>query len=103
MLSAISKCGKLHFMLYKNSINADKLIDFMTHSITDDKKKIFLILDNLRVHLAKKVTAWLEEHKDRIELFYLLVRAGVYPGRTALQRYQTECQCKPVPEDSGRT
>ena len=43
----------------------------MSRLITDCKKKVFLVLDNLRVHHAKKVTAWLEEHKDRIELFYL--------------------------------
>jgi len=30
-----------------------------------------LILDNLRVHHAKIVKAWIEEHKDQIELFYL--------------------------------
>ena len=71
MLSAISKRGKLQFMLYKDSMNTDKLIDFMSRLITDCKKKVFLVLDNLRVHHAKKVSAWLEEHKDRIELFYL--------------------------------
>ena len=71
MLSAISKRGKLRFMLYKDSMNTEKLIDFMNRLITDCKKKVFLVLDNLRVHHAKKVTAWLEEHKDRIELFYL--------------------------------
>ena len=32
---------------------------------------IFLILDNLRVHHGKKVRAWLEKHKDSIEVFYL--------------------------------
>ena len=71
MLSAICKRGKLHFLLYKDSMNAEKLIDFMTRLITDSKKKVFLILDNLRVHHAKAVTAWLEEHKAQIELFYL--------------------------------
>ena len=71
MLSAISKRGKLHFLLYKDSMNTDKLIDFMTRLIADSKKKVFLILDNLRVHHAKAVTAWLEEHKAQIELFYL--------------------------------
>ena len=58
-------------MLYKDSMNAQKLIDFMTRLIADSKKKVFLILDNLRVHHAKVVTAWLEEHKAQIELFYL--------------------------------
>ena len=71
MLSAISKRGKLHFLLYKDSMNTDKLIDFMTRLIADSKKKVFLILDNLRVHHAKAVTAWLEKHKAQIELFYL--------------------------------
>ena len=52
-------------------MNADKLIDFMRRLVHDSKKKVFLILDNLRVHHAKKVTAWLEMHKEQIEVFYL--------------------------------
>jgi len=39
--------------------------------IKDTDKKVFLIVDNLRVHRAKRVKAWLEEHKDQIEMFYL--------------------------------
>lgn len=34
-------------------------------------KKVFLILDKLRVHHAKTVKAWPFEHKDKIEVFYL--------------------------------
>ena len=30
-----------------------------------------MILDNLRVHHAKVVKAWLAEHKDETEVFYL--------------------------------
>ena len=71
MLSAISKRGKLHFILYKDNMNTEKLIDFMTRLIADSKKKVFLLLDNLRVHHAKLVQSWVEEHKDRIELFFL--------------------------------
>ena len=52
-------------MLNKDSMNADKLIDFMTRLPTDSKKKAFLVPDNLRVHHAKKITAWLEEHKEQ--------------------------------------
>lgn len=32
---------------------------------------MFLILDNLRVHHAHKVQAWLSGHEAEIELFYL--------------------------------
>ena len=32
---------------------------------------MFLILDNLRVHHSKLVKAWVAEHSEKIELFYL--------------------------------
>ena len=78
MLSAISNRGKLRFVIYKDNMNSDKLIDFMRRLIYDSKKKVFLILDNLRVHHSKKVRAWLEKHKDRIEVFYLPPYAPEY-------------------------
>ncbi|WP_208609727.1 transposase, partial [Desulfofustis glycolicus] len=34
-------------------------------------RKVFLILDNLRVHHSKVVRKWLSEHQDQIEVFYL--------------------------------
>ena len=33
--------------------------------------KVFLIVDNLEVHKAGKVQAWVAEHRERIELFFL--------------------------------
>ena len=78
MLSAVSKRGKLHFLMYKDSMNSEKLIDFMTCLVKDSKKKVFLILDNLRVHHSKLVTAWVEEHKAQIELFFLPPYAPEY-------------------------
>jgi hypothetical protein len=62
MLSALTNSGKLRFMLCKDNMNADKLIDFM-RKLVHDSTKVFLILDNLRVHHTKKVTVWLEKHK----------------------------------------
>ena len=52
-------------------MNADILIDFMKRLIKDTKRKVFLILDNLRVHHAKVVKAWLDKHKEQIRVFYL--------------------------------
>jgi hypothetical protein len=34
-------------------------------------KKIFLIVDNLKVHHSYIVKDWLKEHEDEIELFFL--------------------------------
>ena len=63
-LSAISNRGKLRFVLYKDNMNADKLIDFMRRPVHDGPKKVFLILDNLRVRHARKASTWLERHKS---------------------------------------
>ena len=78
MLSAISKAGKLRFMLYLDNMNVKKLIDFPRRLIKDIPQKVFLIMDNLRVHHANKVSEWVEKHKDRIELFYLPPYAPEY-------------------------
>ena len=59
-------------------MNSEKLIDFMTRLVADSKKKVFLILDNLRVHHSKAVAAWLEDHKNQIELFFLPPYAPEY-------------------------
>ncbi|MCL2474516.1 MAG: IS630 family transposase [Chloroflexi bacterium] len=71
MLSAVSSSGKMRFMLYKDNMNADKLIDFFSRLVKDTEKKVFLVLDNLRVHHSKKATTWVKRHKPRLEIFYL--------------------------------
>ena len=47
------------------------MIEFLEALIKDAGKKVFLILDNLRVHHSKPVKAWLAERKEQIEVFYL--------------------------------
>ncbi len=72
MISAISNQGRLHFLLYSDSIDSDKLISFMESLVkTAAGRKVFLILDNLKVHHSKKVSEWVTEHKDQIRLFHL--------------------------------
>lgn len=58
-------------MIIDEAFNADRLIEFLEELIKDAGKKVFLIVDNLRVHHAKPVKAWLAEHGDQIEMFYL--------------------------------
>ena len=58
-------------MIYTGSMNADMFIKFLTQFIKDKNRKMYLILDNLRVHHSKLVKAWVEENKEHIELFFL--------------------------------
>ena len=71
LLSAISNRGKLRFSITKKFVNADILISFMKRLVQDTGRKVLLILDNLRVHHSKKVTAWVGEHSGEIEIFFL--------------------------------
>jgi len=43
----------------------------MRRLIKAAKRKVILILDNLRAHHAKLVKAWLTKHSIEIEVFYL--------------------------------
>ena len=58
-------------MIIDEAFNSDKLIEFLEALTQDAAKKVFLILDNLRVHHSKLVKKWVEEHKNKIGLFYL--------------------------------
>ena len=98
MISAINNQGKVRFHIYDGSMNADVLIDFMKRLIRDSNRKMFLVLDNLRVHHTRVVKAWLDENKDEIAVFYLPayspelnpdeylncdLKAGVHSGKPA--------------------
>ncbi len=71
MVSAITNQGKVQFMLYSETMNAAKLIEFMQQLIQSSPRKVYLILDNLRVHHSKIVKKWVKENKSNIALFYI--------------------------------
>ena len=71
MISSITNQGQVRFMFYRDNMNSKRLIEFMRRLTKDAGRKVFLILDNLKVHHSKIVQAWLEKNKDKIEVFYL--------------------------------
>lgn len=103
MISAITNQGKVRFKVFDGTMNADILIDFCKRLIKSARRKVFLILDNLRVHHAKVFKAWLAEHGEDIEVFYLPsyspelnpdeylncdLKAGVHSGKPARSKPQ---------------
>jgi len=71
MISSITNRGKVRFMLYRESMTAKVLIKFMSRLIKDSPRKVFLILDNLRVHHSKVVQKWLKTNEEKIKVFFL--------------------------------
>jgi len=71
LISTVTNQGKVRFMVYRDTMTAQTMIRFMRRLIKDVGRKVFLIVDNLRVHHSKLVREWLEEHREQIEVFYL--------------------------------
>ena len=107
LISTITNQGKVRFMIYNDRMNADTFIKFMKRLIKDADRKVFLILDNLRVHHCYKARDWLYEHTDQIEVFFLPsyspelnpdeylncdLKAGVHSGPPARSRTQLKAK-----------
>jgi transposase len=71
MISTITNQGKVQFMTYQGTMNSALFILFLTQLLKAAKKKVFLIVDNLSVHISQEVKQWLADKKERIEVFTL--------------------------------
>ncbi len=71
IISVVTNRGTMRWKIFDGALNAEILIDFMRRLARDAGRKVYLILDNLRVHHSKPVKTWLAAYKDRIEVFYL--------------------------------
>jgi transposase len=71
MISSLTNRGKLRFMIYEGALKASIFLDFLRRLVREAARKLFVIVDNLPVHRARRVTAWVHDHADQIELCYL--------------------------------
>ena len=71
MLSAVNAQGGFRFMTVEGRVTAPVFRDFLSRLITGVDRKIFLIVDGHPVHKARLVRTFVEDNRDRIELFFL--------------------------------
>ena len=71
VISTVTNRGEMRWMVFKGALNSSILISFLRRLVKDNGRKVFLILDNLRVHHSKPVKAWLARHAALIEVFHL--------------------------------
>lgn len=71
MISSVSNQGKVRFMIYCGRMTAKLFLVFLARLIDGADKKIFLIVDNLKLHDAVVVREWVAKHHKRIELIPL--------------------------------
>lgn len=98
MIAAISNRGLMCFMLYEGALDVERFLTFLRRLVRDARQKVFLIVDNLKVHNAGKVRAWVASHAHEIELFYLPAYAPEHNPDEYLNRdLKQKLRQKPLP------
>jgi len=71
VISTVTNKGQIRWKVLAGALNARIMIRFLERLTRGQQQKIFLLLDNLRVHNSKLVQEWLQANADKIEVFYL--------------------------------
>ncbi len=71
MISAITNRGQLSFMVFDEKFTASVFTRFLYRLTKSASRKIYFITDSHPVHVSKKAKKWLEQNKNKIEMFYL--------------------------------
>ena len=71
MISSVTNQGKVRWMIYRDTLHSEVFIRFLDRLAKDSGRKVFLIVDNLRVHHSSPVKEWLARNAQRIELHFL--------------------------------
>lgn len=72
MISSVTNQGTLQFMCYDGSFNYRIFHEFLKQLIKSSRgRKVFVIVDNLRVHHSKIIKRWLRRYSNYIEVEYL--------------------------------
>ena len=71
LISTVTNRGQSRVMVYEGALNVGLFLTFLRRLIRASTRKVVLIVDNLKVHRAHRVAAWVAAHSDRIALFFL--------------------------------
>jgi len=72
MISSITNQGKVLWLVYGDTLNGVVFMRFLDRLAKDSKRKVFLIVDNLRVHHRAPVKEWLAVNAHRTPFSALL-------------------------------
>jgi transposase len=70
-ISAIGAHGQFRFMTTQGTVNGSVFKTFLMRLMHDTKSRVFLILDNCRIHKSKIVTNFVNRLDGRLKLFFL--------------------------------
>jgi transposase len=101
-VSAINNQGDSHFLTFTGTLDAAVFLVFLEQLLEATNRKIFLVLDNLRVHESAAVQAWVAGRPERIELIPLPKHT---PERNPVEylnnNVKAEVNAEGLPKDQG--
>jgi len=71
MISAVTNKGEVRFMCYTSTMTQSKFILFLSKLVKSTDGPVIVITDNLSVHHGKRVTKWVSEQGDAIQLKFI--------------------------------
>jgi DDE superfamily endonuclease len=99
MIAAVSNRGRMRFMPYEGALNVERFPRLPAPGVKGARRKVFLIVDNLKVHHARKVAAWAASHAHEIALFYLPAYAPEHdPDEHLNNELKQKLRQQPQPE-----
>jgi transposase len=71
MISTVTNKGESCWEIIDGNFNVDRLLSFLQALIKGKRRKLYVIMDNLRAHHSKRVKQWVTDHAHRIAVFHL--------------------------------
>ena len=71
VIATVTNKGQMRWKIFSGALHAKVLIGFLKRLTRHERRKLFLILDNRRVHHSQLAKQWLKANADKIEAFYL--------------------------------
>lgn len=104
MISSVTNQGKLRFMCYEGSFTYQIFHKFLRNLIVESAgRKIFVVVDNLRVHHAKVIKRWIRMYSQLIEVHYLpSYSPDLNPDEYLNCDLKTELSKRPERRDKGQ-
>jgi transposase len=71
LVSAITNRGQLQFMVFKERFTGAVFLKFLRRLLRQNRRKIFLIIDNHPVHVAQATIRWFKAHREELRVYFL--------------------------------
>jgi len=71
LISALTNRGLLQFMVFKERCTVAVFLKFLRRLLRQNRRRIFLIIDNHPVHLARATLRWFKTRRQQLRVYFL--------------------------------